>query len=681
MQVDPLDEQLAASIYGDLERAWDISERLARERPRDDRAAFNRGWHLLYRGDFKAGMRETERGRRAGVFGSPPLTTRKPRWSGAEDLRGKTVLLRGEGGFGDEIAGARFAKTLTERGARVVASASFGIVSLFARAQGVAQAIAHGQEDRVLFDYWLPAMSAPLTLDIDYDTIPDEPYLSAESVYVEKWKALLRSHDESFEGQRTPTLRVGVRWSGNPKFEHEQHRSFPVEPLLALADIPGVKLYSLQRDHDLRDLPKNIVDLQHPIETWEDTAAAISNLDVVISSCTAVAHLAAAMGKETWIIIPVLPYYFWALPGERSPWYKSVRLFRQEKFGEWDAPLSKVRSELEKKTAMHEEKNYTPPPTLAPHQVGAGPAPKPPFASASSRAEALQRLAVAGLYIAPPPSPKTTGGQGARKLAEKNTLHFVGGLPRSGSTALVSLLAQNPRVYSAPISGLAGMFSGVHFNWDKSDFHRELPNPDAKQRILSALLAYYHETERPITLDKDRQWMALFEQLEEVLERPVKMLLPVRPLPEILASFEVLYRKNPLTVTGSEEALGLNSTIETRAAYFASANGPVGLAYNVMKDAVTKGYLDRILFVDYSKLMSAPKAQLKRIYEFLEEPYFEHDFNHVEQIAKGDWRPHKLPGLHDVRPEFKKDYKPARQILGADIYALYDKQEPWLPWT
>jgi sulfotransferase len=106
----------------------------------------------------------------------------------------------------------------------------------------------------------------------------------------------------------------------------------------------------------------------------------------------------------------------------------------------------------------------------------------------------------------------------------------------------------------------------------------------------------------------------------------------------------------------------------------------LGLAYNALKDAVTLGYLDRMLFVDYNKLMSAPKSQLKRIYEFLEEPYFEHDLGNIEQQGQYNWRPHKLPGLHDVRPEFKKEFKSARQILG-DVYGQYDQPEPWSGWT
>ena len=176
-------------------------------------------------------------------------------------------------------------------------------------------------------------------------------------------------------------------------------------------------------------------------------------------------------------------------------------------------------------------------------------------------------------------------------------------------------------------------------------------------------------------------WVVHFARLEEVLERPVKMIIPVRPIPEILTSFETLRRKDPLELTGADDSMGPGSTIETRAQYFAGAGGPMGQAYNAMKDAVTQGYLDRMLFVDYNKLMGAPKAQLKRIYDFLEEPNFEHDFANVDQIAKGDGRVHGYSGLHDIRGEFKRTSKNPREVLGPDVYAQFDQPEPWSQWT
>ena len=698
--IDLLNLQLAAGLRGDFKEGWRLAKILEEERPGDARCAFNRGWYEMMRGDLQKGMELMDLGRTIAVFGSEMLPEgAPPQWNGKDSLAGKTVLLRGEGGFGDEMIHVRFAKDLSARGARVVVSCHKGLMSLFSRVEGVSSVIPHHLIQNTHFDYWVPAMSAARWLGHTFETLPGGPYLTADPVYVEKWKTILAMKQVRLTSK--PPLRVGIRWSGNPKFEHEQHRRFPAEPLIELAKTPGVTVYSLQRDGDIRDLPPEVVDLQHELADWEDTAAAMHHLDLVITSCTATAHLAAALGKETWIILPILPYYVWALPGERSPWYDTVRLFRQDVFGDWDATLSRVQEEFKKWsvvpgmtqsttgvdgqngiggafafggiTAQTKAPVFNPPsapkPVASQFQTqpgtvlgsGAGPAP----------------LYIPGMYFAP--KPNVTASK--IKWKSPSTLHFVAGLPRAGSTALMNLFAQNPRIAPAPISGLCTIFSGIFANWDKGDFHRELPNHEAKRRVLRAILDFYHESERPVAIDKDRMWVVHFARLEEVLERPVKMIIPVRPIPEILTSFETLRRKDPLELTGADDSMGPGSTIETRAQYFAGAGGPMGQAYNAMKDAVTQGYLDRMLFVDYNKLMGAPKAQLKRIYDFLEEPNFEHDFANVDQIAKGDGRVHGYSGLHDIRGEFKRTSKNPREVLGPDVYAQFDQPEPWSQWT
>jgi hypothetical protein len=230
----------------------------------------------------------------------------------------------------------RFAKDFQDKGARVVVSCDSHLKPIFSR---------HGfaclDSEWVLhlhYDYWVPAMSAAHILGYDTDNFPSKPYMTAEprKLY-------------SKEG----TLKVGIRWAGNPEFEHEQHRKFDPQPLIDLHNLQGVTLYSLQRDEDLVDgLP--FADLRDQMKTWEDTASIIAGLDLVITSCTSIAHLAGALGKETWIIVPILPYYAWAVPSEKSVWYDSVRLFRQEKYGNWDAPLAAVRQALEHRLSMKE---------------------------------------------------------------------------------------------------------------------------------------------------------------------------------------------------------------------------------------------------------------------------------------------------------------------------------------
>ena len=140
-------------------------------------------------------------------------------------------------------------------------------------------------------------------------------------------------------------FKIGIRWSGNPQFEAQQHRVFPVQPLIDLHKIEKITLYSLQRDNDLKDnLP--FADLRYDMKTWQDTAEIINGLDLVITSCTSIAHLSAALGKPTWIIVPVLPYYTWALPGKKSPWHDTVTIYRQTKHGNWDEPFTSLKNDL-----------------------------------------------------------------------------------------------------------------------------------------------------------------------------------------------------------------------------------------------------------------------------------------------------------------------------------------------
>jgi hypothetical protein len=183
------------------------------------------------------------------------------------------------------------------------------------------------------YDYWIPAMSAAYILGMEFEDLDGSEYIRAKN------PTQLFSKKDS--------IKVGIRWSGNPKFEDEQHRRFPPELMINLHDIPNTTLYSLQRDENCVDgLP--FADMREKLNSWEDTANIIADLDLVITSCTSIAHLAGAMGIPTWIVTPIMPYYTWAVHGEKSAWYNSVKLFRQEKYGEWDVPFKNIRTELTK---------------------------------------------------------------------------------------------------------------------------------------------------------------------------------------------------------------------------------------------------------------------------------------------------------------------------------------------
>lgn len=323
----PLDLQLEAGLRGDFETGWKLAEVLRQMDPNDNRAKFNRAWYEMWQGRLLEGLKLLDAGRWVRAFGDQPLTTSKPIYHG-EDLTGKHLLLCSEGGLGDEIINARFAQNFSARGAKVTVTCDPSLKSVFARMPGVSAVVGHKAAPEVYHDYWVPAMSAARVLELEYQDLSGKPYLFASPDYIEKWRGILHER----YGRDVP--RIGLRFYGNPKFEHEQHRRFPRDELIAA--IGGRSWINLQKE-----------DTDLPIENWEDTLALLSHLDLVITSCTSVAHAAAALGKETWILIPILPYYLWALPGETTPWYESVRLFRQRKFGEWQTTFADVAIELE----------------------------------------------------------------------------------------------------------------------------------------------------------------------------------------------------------------------------------------------------------------------------------------------------------------------------------------------
>jgi len=325
-QIHPLDLALQASINGHP----DISEDILRSQPEQDdaRVVFNLGWHEMRHGNLKKGLQMMDAGRFINCFGLPRLEGEIWR---DQDLTNKTLLFRCENGFGDQIMNFRFAKDFEAKGARVVISCHPQLMALFSRHGFIC--VDNGATPYIHYDYWVPSMSAAHILGYDTDTFPSQPYMTAEP------KKLYAKPN---------TLKVGIRWAGNPEFEHEQHRRFDPQPLIDLHEVDGVTLYSLQRDDNLIDgLP--FADLRDQMKTFDDTASIIQGLDLVITSCTSIAHLSAALGKETWVIVPILPYYAWAAPGQTSVWYESVRLFRQTEYGNWDAPLNAVRESLQAK--------------------------------------------------------------------------------------------------------------------------------------------------------------------------------------------------------------------------------------------------------------------------------------------------------------------------------------------
>ena len=314
-------------------------------------ARWNLGALQLLTGDFENGWQGLEMRFRIPALHPAYPTFRGPMWLGAEPVAGKTILICADEGLGDSIQFARYVPVLAARGARVILVVEPILIPLLAGIKGVWQCLPK-LADTVLppYDLHCAINSLPLALATRLDSIPDEPYLPPPATdRVQAWEDRLQQslgpHDR---------LRVGLVWSGNPDHWNDRNRSTSLAAMSGILDVDArfVSLQKQPRPADAETLRKSpaIIDLTRDLTDFAETAALLSCLDLVISVDTSVAHVSAALGRPTWILLPHLPDYRWMFDREDSPWYPSVRLFRQDARGDYAGVLDRVRAELLKLT-------------------------------------------------------------------------------------------------------------------------------------------------------------------------------------------------------------------------------------------------------------------------------------------------------------------------------------------
>jgi tetratricopeptide (TPR) repeat protein len=296
--------------------------------------------HLLM-GNFEAGWTGHEARLRLPSAFYPNFPQR--RWLGEEAIEGKTILICADEGLGDTIQFVRYVPMLAERGARVVLAVQQPLQRLLSGLSGVAQCVPMSAVNTLpAFEWHSPVSSLPLAFGTRLDTIPSATsYLPPPaSGDVQAWEDRLGPHSR---------LRVGLVWSGSPTHTNDGNRSIPLRLLSRILDVDA-SFISLQKDPRPDDKAvlgqTDIVDLTAHLTDLADTAALVSCLDLVITVDTSVAHLAGALGRPTWILLPWTPDYRWLLEREDSPWYPTVRLFRQTARRDYAAVLDRVRSEL-----------------------------------------------------------------------------------------------------------------------------------------------------------------------------------------------------------------------------------------------------------------------------------------------------------------------------------------------
>jgi hypothetical protein len=264
-----------------------------------------------------------------------------PAWEG-QDLAGKRILLWAEQGFGDTIATARFAALVKSQGATVLLECPPALLRLFRRVPGVDRLIPAG--DRLpSADLHAPLMELPRLFATYPSTVPPPPDLHPDPQLGAKFDPLI--------AKTAGRIRVGIAWGGNPAYAGDAQRSLELARFLPLLDNPRVQLVSLQKGPQAEQLssvpPGRILDAGPLLEDFADTAALMDRLDLVITVDSAPAHLAGTLGRPAWVLLPFTPYWFWLLDREDSPWYPSVRLFRQPRRGDWDAVFARIAAELQ----------------------------------------------------------------------------------------------------------------------------------------------------------------------------------------------------------------------------------------------------------------------------------------------------------------------------------------------
>jgi tetratricopeptide (TPR) repeat protein len=308
-------------------------------------AHWNRSLALLQMGDYPRGWAEYEwRWRRDKAV---PRRLPGPAWDG-RPLEGRTLLIYMEQGLGDQIQFLRYTPLARERVGAVVVECPARLVPLFSTCPGIDRLVPEGSP-LPPFDTHAVLLSLPHLLGTTLETIPAAvPYLAADRARMAAWAKALAGVE---------SYRVGIAWQGNPRHPGDRHRSVPLARFAPLARVPGVRLISLQRGpgtEQLRELASRLPVVQLPTDSADDgafldTAALLKQLDLVVTVDTAVAHLAGALGVPAWVALPAVPDWRWLLERDDSPWYPTLRLFRQEELGDWPPVFEHMAAELRRR--------------------------------------------------------------------------------------------------------------------------------------------------------------------------------------------------------------------------------------------------------------------------------------------------------------------------------------------
>jgi len=327
----------ARSALGQYPQATATLRQAIAANPANPEAHFNLAGVLLSQGDLVNGWQEYEWRWQSDYFRNHLRGFAQPQWRG-EPAAGQTLLIHAEQGMGDSLQFCRYAPLVAARGLRIILEVPAPLVRLLRSLTGVHQVIARG-DPLPPFDLHCPMLSLPLAMGTTLDSIPASiPYLHPAPVEIATWNARLPS----------TAPRIGLVWAGSPALPAmDTRRSLPPAILAPLFDVPGLHFISLQKDGPAMPVALPLLNLMPDITDYADTAALIANLDLVIAVDTSVLHLAGALGKPVWLLDRFAPCWRWILGRNDSPWYPSLRIYRQTQPGDWSPVLAAVCADLQ----------------------------------------------------------------------------------------------------------------------------------------------------------------------------------------------------------------------------------------------------------------------------------------------------------------------------------------------
>jgi tetratricopeptide (TPR) repeat protein len=304
-------------------------------------AHWNASLVRLWRGDFARGWKDYERRWHKADWRGKRRNFRQPLWLGKEPIAGKTILLHSEQGLGDTIQFVRYAPLLVARGANVLLVVQPPLQTLIGSVPGVSGVFVDG-EPLPAFDVHCPLLSLPLAFGTELATVPANiPYLRPYAERTAKWQSSL---------PRNGRLRVGICWAGGREHLNNHSRSIPLDGFASMLSVSGLDFVSIQKEVSETDAAilrqHGVAQLGQQFADFADTAAVVDMLDLVIAVDTSVAHLAGAMGKPAWVLVPFASDWRWLRERTDSPWYPTMRLFRQTALGDWSGPLEQLRKQL-----------------------------------------------------------------------------------------------------------------------------------------------------------------------------------------------------------------------------------------------------------------------------------------------------------------------------------------------